>query len=475
MAVLIKNATIWPDLATMDIRFSAAGIEGLAKHLTPSKSEAVHHAHGALLLPGLHDHHIHLNSYAASLRSISCETLIDSNDFQGLLRSMGGSENSTELRIIHYHEGIAGDIDRSYLDRYLPNRPVRVQHKTGRLWVFNSAGLRTLGLQPDAPANEQSTHLPAGLECKDNQLTGRLFDEDDWIKKHLPSSPPDLSQVSQNLASFGITGVTDTTPNNSLEEWAIFSKAQQLGTLMQNLRVMGRLDFTAVKASEHMSLGEHKIHLLESQLPMIDTVIERIRSAHKSGRNVAVHCATRVELIFTLGAFEIAGVEKGDRIEHNSVCGDHELTIIRDLGLRVVTQPHFIHQRGDHYLAEVEPHDQPDLYRLASLRKEGVPLASGSDAPFGDANPWRAIWAATTRRTKEGKIIGEHEAVSAAEALEGFLYRADQPGVELNRIAIGEPADLVLLKSPWPTIAATQDLNPVARTWIGGREIYRAS
>ena len=224
-----------------------------------------------------------------------------------------------------------------------------------------------------------------------------------------------------------------------------------------------------------MSLGEHKIHLLESQLPPIDSVIERIHSAHKSGRNVAVHCATRVELIFTLGAFEIAGVENGDRIEHNSVCGDHELTIIRDLGLRVVTQPHFIHQRGDHYLAEVEPHDQPDLYRLASLRKEGVPLASGSDAPFGDANPWRAIWAATTRRTKEGKIIGEHEAVSAAEALEGFLYRADQPGVELSRVAIGEPADLVLLKSSWPTIAATQDLNPVARTWVGGQEIYRAS
>lgn len=474
MAVLIKNATIWPDLATMDIRFSAAGIEGLAKHLTPSKSEAVHDAHGALLLPGLHDHHIHLNSYAASLRSISCETLIDSIDFQGLLRSMGGSENSTELRIIHYHEGLAGDIDRSYLDLHLSNRPVRVQHKTGRLWVFNSAGLRTLGLQPDAPANQQGAHLPAGLECKDNRLTGRLFDEDAWIKKRLPSSPPDLSQVSQNLASFGVTGVTDTTPNNSREEWAIFSKAQQLGALKQNLRVMGRLDFTVPDANDRITLGEHKIHLLESQLPPIDSVIERIHSAHKSGRNVAVHCATRVELIFTLGAFEIAGVENGDRIEHNSVCGDHELTIIRDLGLRVVTQPHFIHQRGDHYLTDVEPHDVPDLYRLASVKRAGIPLAFGSDAPFGDNNPWRAIWAATTRTTPSGRIIGEQEAMTAEQALEGFLHHPDQPGVAMRELAVGEPADLILLKAPWEITKANQDLNPVARTWIGGREAYRA-
>jgi predicted amidohydrolase YtcJ len=472
--VLIKNATIWPGREAQDIRFSVDGIEAISELLTPNEGEAILDAQGAIVLPGLHDHHIHLNSYAASISSLSCEPLADGQAFENLLRSQEDSETAPELRIIHYHEGIAGDLDRFYLDRLLPKRAARVQHKTGRLWVFNSAGLRAFGLDPDLPANRQHIITPVGLEHQDGVLTGRLYDEDNWLQKRRRALPPDLTEASLRLASFGVTGATDTTPSNGLAEWNIFRRAQNEGALKQRVRVMGRLELAQLETSDKITLGEHKIHLLESELPLLETVVEQIRCAHKSGRSVAVHCATRVELIFTLGAFESAGARAGDRIEHNSVCGDHELSIIRDLGLRVVTQPHFIQQRGDHYLTDVEPHDVPDLYRLASVERAGIPLAFGSDAPFGDANPWRAIWAANTRRTQAGRIVGEQEAVSVEKALEGFLYRADQPGAELSKVAVGEPADLVLLKAPWPVIAAKRDLNPVARTWIGGQEIYRA-
>lgn len=473
--MLIKNAAIWPNLVKQDIRFSVHGVEALAESLSPMGGEAAVDAKGALVLPGLHDHHIHLNSFAASLRSLSCETFTDGHTFEKLLRSQEDSETAPELRITHYHEGIAGDIDRFYLDRLLAKRATRVQHKTGRLWVFNSTGLRALGLEPDLSANRQRIIAPTGLEHKDGVLTGRLYDEDNWLQKQRRTLPPDLTEASRRLASFGVTGVTDTTPSNGRAEWDIFRRAQTRGALKQRVRVMGRLELAQVETSDEITLGEHKIHLLESQLPLLETVAEQIRCAHALDRSVAAHCATRVELIFTLGAFEIAGVRSGDRIEHNSVCGDHELSIIRDLGLRVVTQPHFIDQRGDHYLAEVELHDQPDLYRLASVKRAGIPVAFGSDAPFGDANPWRAIWSATKRTSQTGQALGKHEAISAEEALEGFLHHPDQPGIALRALAIGAPADIVLLKAPWEIIKANQDLNPVARTWVGGREAYRAN
>ena len=65
--------------------------------------------------------------------------------------------------------------------------------------------------------------------------------------------------------------------------------------------------------------------------------------------------------------------------------------------LTVVTQPHFISERGDQYLTDVDPEDQPWLYRLQGFLAADVPLAAGTDAPFGHWDPWRAIRSAPAR------------------------------------------------------------------------------
>ena len=60
---------------------------------------------------------------------------------------------------------------------------------------------------------------------------------------------------------------------------------------------------------------------------------------------------------------------------------------LRRLGVTVVTQPHFVAERGDQYLVDVDPDDQPLLYPCASLRAAGVAVAAGTDAP--SAGPTR--------------------------------------------------------------------------------------
>ena len=46
-------------------------------------------------------------------------------------------------------------VGRAQLDAWVPAQPVRIQHRSGRLWILNSAGLDWLVLQPrqaeDAP------------------------------------------------------------------------------------------------------------------------------------------------------------------------------------------------------------------------------------------------------------------------------------------------------------------------------------
>ena len=54
----------------------------------------------------------------------------------------------------------------------------------------------------------------------------------------------------------------------------------------------------------------------------------------------------------------------------------------------MVTQPNFVAERGDQYLADVPAGEHHELWRLASLKDAGVPVALSTDMPFGDADPW---------------------------------------------------------------------------------------
>ena len=74
-----------------------------------------------------------------------------------------------------------------------PSLPVRVQHRSGVLWTLNSAGLARVGLadHPD----------------------GRLRSADrDWSDA-LQRNESGLAEISRRLSRFGVTGVTDATPD----------------------------------------------------------------------------------------------------------------------------------------------------------------------------------------------------------------------------------------------------------------------
>ena len=100
------------------------------------------------------------------------------------------------------------------------------------MWVLNSCALNALGERSLASA-------PAGLEKIDGEITGRLYECDRWLREQLNSQLPCLDKVSQLLASYGITGVTDTTPHNGGDEWQFFKQAGQRGELLQQVRMMG--------------------------------------------------------------------------------------------------------------------------------------------------------------------------------------------------------------------------------------------
>ena len=447
--MLIRNAWVWAH-GPADVRITGDGVIARAPGLRPLPGEPVLDAAGGTLLPGLHDHHIHLRALAAAAVSIPAgpPEVTTAGQLSSRLRNAHQTlPIGRWARCVGYHESVAGPLDRWALDLMLASRPVRVQHRTGMLWMLNSVAVRQLRLDDcDEPGVERD---PAG------RVTGRLWRMDGWLGDRLPGTV-DLAAVSAQAAAWGITGFTDATPGESGLTAAVVD-----GTVRQ--RVHGA---AGTAAHPRFTLGPVKILLDDATLPPLDDLAGQIRAAHAAGRPVAVHCVTRVQLALTLAALADAGRRPGDRIEHGAVIPAESVADLR--GLTVVTQPHFVTERADQYLSDVAVADRPDLWRLRSLLDAGVAVALGSDAPYGSADPWAVIRAATARPAG----LDGGETIPAATAIGLFLGEPAAPGIP-RTVTPGRPADLTLLTVPPAEAARAPSADLVAATFVAGQPIYQ--
>ena len=441
--MLIRNAEV--DGERCDVRIEAGRIGQVGARLS---GQTDLDARGGALLPGLHDHHLHLLSLAASLESARCGPPDVRNREQLSAALAAATPRNGWVRGVGYHESVAGELDRRALDALAPGLRVRVQHRSGALWCLSSASVEALGLDHGVDAE--------GVErTADGRATGRLFALDTWLRERLPASPaPALGPVADLLARHGVTGATDATPTNGEAEFARFAE------LPQRILAMGPLDVATP--------GAHKILLRERALPDPDALIECIRAAHDAGRPAALHCVSRTELVMAAAALSAAGPHPGDRIEHASVAPPELVDLLAALPVTVVTQPNFLRERGDAYRREVEPHDLPWLYRCRGFLEAGIALGGGTDAPFGSPDPWLAMQAAVDRRSAAGVALGEHEALSPERALALFTSSADAPGGPPRRIEPGARADLCLLNRPWKQARDRLDARDVAATLCAG-------
>jgi hypothetical protein len=404
---------------------------------------------------------------------------------------------------------------------------VRVQHRSGALWVLNTRALAAIGLagpgagagpvagtgteagagtgtgrtpdagtgaglapegrsglrpggeaRPDAHANlagsdagtDADTDVGGIERDEDGVATGRLWRLDGWLAARLPPSPLDLGAVGRAGAERGFTGFTDADPSRTQADVDLL----RAGGLPQRVVLMSGAGLD-LGGDCRFTAGPRKLLLDDATLPPIDRLAAWMAAAHADGEPVAVHCVTRLQLVATITALAQAGAVPGDRIEHGAVVPTELHAELRRLGVTVVTQPNFVAERGDEYRAEVDADDLALLYPCASLRAAGIAVAAGTDAPFGGADPWAAMRAAVHRRTPSGAVLGSSERVDPATALGLFLGRPDAPA-SLRHVEPGAPADLCVLDRPLDRLGAAlaaheadaPALNPVALTIVAG-------
>jgi predicted amidohydrolase YtcJ len=186
--IVLRGAEL-PDGLIADLRIAAGVVAEMGPRINASAAEEVLDARGGALLPGLCDHHLHLHALAAAAASVWCgpPAVASAADLAAAL-SRASADQHGWVRGVGYSEDVAGLPDAVVLDGLHARRPVRLQHRSGALWIVNTAGALALGLD--------STRHPGVERDAADRVTGRLWRADAWLRGQLgPAKPPILQPV----------------------------------------------------------------------------------------------------------------------------------------------------------------------------------------------------------------------------------------------------------------------------------------
>jgi len=494
--------TLQPDfpraeaLAVRDGLIQAVGAKREVLGLASSRTEIVE-CEGRCVVPGFHDAHLHLLACASKLMSVDCSPSAASSigEIQEAIRARARSvPPGTWIR--------AGDYDefrlqekrhptRWELDAASPESPVKLQHRSHHACVLNSAALRLAGISSDTPPSpgrivdfDPVTHEPTGLLYEyEGYLSERIIPPFNEAELRLS-----LREVFEGLLADGITSVQDATFSNGLAEW------ERLDYVCASLRMRPRVGFMVGEpnlgdfiergmgpgfGNDWLRVGAVKIMLTETAgdfHPPLDVMARQVWRAHQHGYQVAIHAVEESTICVAIGALASAMRDdpmRSHRIEHCSVLPMALADELAGLGIVVVTQPCFLYYSGDRYLAQCEDHIGEWLYPIRSLLDRSVVVGAGSDAPICSARPLEGIYAAVSRCSREGRIVGGGETISPQQALWLYTTGAAQACREYHRkgsIQPGKLADLVVLSAD-PTAVDANEIKDiqVQMTIVGGQ------
>ena len=229
----------------------------------------------------------------------------------------------------------------------------------------------------------------------------------------------------------------------------------------------GREGDTDYKGFTHMSVEE-----LRGKL---ETILE-------SNRSFAIHSNGDDALDKIIEALE--GCQNLDRnhykrnlIIHCQTAREDQLDKMKYLNLYPSFFPAHIYVWGDrHYNTFLGPRRAERLDPAGSAVRQGIIFSLHNDSPVTPTKPLELVWNAVTRRTKEGRILGEDQRISVMEALKGVtIYAAYQYKVEdiLGSITEGKRADFVALdRNPLEVPAESLKDIRTERVWVDGRIVW---
>jgi predicted amidohydrolase YtcJ len=476
---------------------------------------------GRFVMPGFNDAHVHLGGAAADLLAVPLIGVPSPEEMQKRVADA----------VAHHKEGewiTGGGWDhtlwpekkfpnRQLLDAVSPKNPVILTHVSGHVAVANSLALKNGEIGKNTP------NPPGGEIERDGvgEPTGMLKEGAAMalVKDRIPDPPVEqrrrgIEMVLQEVAKNGITSVQDYS---DWEDFKVYNQLKEEGKLtvritewlsftlplddLQNMRAQGGakdpwLKTGALKAFTDGALGSRTAALLEpyaddpSTSGILTNDPERLRTMaiqrDRAGFQLAFHAIGDRANRIALDVFEAVVKANGprdrrDRIEHAQVV--EPMDFARFAQLKVIASMQPSHQTTDMRWAEdrVGPERIKGAYAWATMQKNGVRLAFGTDYSVEPLSPFRGLYACVTRERPEGGPKNgwePQEKISLEDCIRaytsGSAYAQFEEGKK-GELKPGEYADFIVLFEDLTKISPTQYTKVrVLQTVAGGHTVYQS-
>jgi predicted amidohydrolase YtcJ len=475
---------------------------------------------GQFVMPGFNDAHVHLGGAGADELAVPLTGVPSAEEMQKRVAAAVAQHKEGEwITGGGWDHTLWPDKkfpNRQQLDAVAPKNPVILTHISGHVAVANSLALKSAEIDKNTPN-------PSGGEIEHDALgepTGMLKEGSamSLVKDRIPDPPVEqrrrgIELVLENVAKNGVTSVQD------FSEWADFQVYQQLkleGKLtvritewlpfnlplddLQNMRAQGGtkdpwLKTGALKAFLDGAMGSRTAAMFEpysddpSTRGILTSDPEKITAMaiqrDKAGFQLNFHAigdrANRIALdVFEAVAKANGPRDRRDRIEHAQVV--EPMDFVRFAQLKVIASMQPSHQTTDMRWAEdrIGPERIKGAYAWATMLKNGVRLAFGTDYSVEPISPFRGLYACVTRERPDGGPKNgwePQEKISLEDCIRaytsGSAYAQFEEGKK-GELKPGEYADFIILSNDLTKVPPAQFTKTrVLRTVVGGRIVYQ--
>jgi len=405
------------------------------------------------------------------------------------------------------------------LDAISDGRPIYLTRVDGHAAWANSVALGMSGI------SRETIDPQGGLIIRDRRgdPTGILIDNAMNIVDSVVPSPDStetmtaLIKALEELRSLGITSTHDAgvsyptyqlyknAADQGLLTTRIYGMISGVGNDFDQIAADGLLknylnDFLSVRSVKLYGDGAlgsrgaamiHPYHDEPSNSGLLfygpDSLSTMIGKAVKKGYQVNVHAIGDAANRVALDAYQMvqdsipSSRELRHRIEHAQIIAPEDFDRFVTLNIIASMQP--VHATSDMNMAEDRVGSERILggYAWQTFLDKGVVLASGSDYPVENANPFHGLYAAVTRSDTLGNPLGgwyPEQKLSRVQALRSFTIDAAYAGHQeqvLGTLETGKWADFIIIDQDYFSIPESDIWRiKVLQTFVAGKRVYSA-
>lgn len=179
-----------------------------------------------------------------------------------------------------------------------------------------------------------------------------------------------------------------------------------------------------------------------------------LKTYHKAGINVHIHCNGDLAIQSFIDATEdalreCAWLDHRHTVQHCSLATSAQYRKMSKLGMSANVFVNHVWYWGDqHYELTVGPERAKRMNSCGTAKRENVQFSFHSDANITPLGHLHTMWCAVNRVTPKGRVLGEHEKISAYDALHaatlGAAYQLHMDH-EIGSLECGKFADFAVL------------------------------